>query len=468
MKQMAHVGEASGRGGRGEAPGRERAATASRAADAREALNRDVDPRSYPKYAEWRRLCEENPGMAPFVIMKLSLTCHGAIISPRAMERLQQDDYRFGTVPGEGDEANSFEIEFAGRSTSQVMPGAVVLRDGTFVFVNYGEAYEDPYLLDLDVELGAFVLREAREGDPAIDVVDFVPRPGIFGRRTSRGTLMDTLVDVRPQKLIFTAYRTCHFWDRREQCRFCAFFTKGHEDPAVDPEDLYETVHAALEEPGRFSELYLSGGTDYSGAEPFEREVERYICDLQAMGRDFSGRFPCQLMAPAYPRHLLERIRRETGITSYSADIEVWDRERFRWLCPGKERVVGHDEWVRRTVDAVEVFGRGNVYTQVVAGAELAAPHGFETTGEALASNLAGCEYFAERGVNCLFIVWRPHRRARLGWQPMAPVDYYVRLAQGFHDIRRAHGLICLDDDYKMCGNHPCADLERMDEECWR
>ena len=89
-------------------------------------------------------------------------------------------------------------------------------------------------------------------------------------------------------------------------------------------------------------------------------------------------------------------------------------------------------------------------------------------TGEALASNLAGCEYFAERGVNCLFIVWRPHRRARLGWQPMAPVDYYVRLAQGFHDIRRAHGLICLDDDYKMCGNHPCADLERMDEECWR
>lgn len=427
----------------------------------------DFDPARHPKATEWRRMVEQHPRMSPFAILKIALTCHGATLTPRALERLQHDDYRFGDV---GDDAsNSFDISFADHPRSLVMPGGMVLRDGSFVYINYGDPYPDPFIVDFDPNLSAFVLVEGTGADALmLDVVDFTPRPAIFGRRTSRGVPMDTLVDVRPQKLIFTAFRTCRFWERGEQCRFCAFFTKeGRLHPEVDPEDLYETVHAALEEPGRFSELYLSGGTDTAGAVPHEVEVERYIRDLQAMGRDFTGRFPCQLMAPAYPKALLERIWRETGITAYSADIEVWDRDLFAELCPGKERLVGHDEWTRRTLDAVEVFGRGNVYTQVVAGVELARPSGFATQDEALASNLEACEYFAEHGVNCLFIIWRPHPRARLGMQPMAPVDYYVRLAEGFHEIRRAHGLASLDDDYKMCGNHPCADLERMDRECW-
>lgn len=423
------------------------------------------------KVGEMERLLSEHPSFSPFALLKISMTCHGARLSRRALERLQEPDYRFGTpeaTSSGGAASNSFDIEFEGRPARLVMPGAVLLRDSTFVYVNWGETYEDPFLVDYDPELGAFLLRESLEGDPAIDVVDFVPRPAIFGRRTSRGTLMDSLVDVRPQKLIFTAYRRCRFWEGGEQCRFCAFFTKDPADPAVDPEDLYETVHAALEEPGRYSELYLSGGTDYSGSEPFENEVERYIRCLRAMGRDFSGgRFPCQLMAPAYPRHLLERIRRETGITAYGADVEVWDRRLFESLCPGKARVVGRDEWVRRTVDAVEVFGRGNVYTQVVAGAELARPGGLPSESAALASNLEACEFFAEHDVNCMFIIWRPHRRALLGWQETPSVDYYVRLAEGFHDIRAAHGLFSADDDYKTCGNHPCADLERTDERCW-
>ena len=38
-----------------------------------------------------------------------------------------------------------------------------------------------------------------------------------------------------------------------------------------------------------------------------------------------------------------------------------------------------------------------------------------------------------------------------------------VRLAKGFHEIRKSYGLISTNDDYKHCGNHPDSDLERMD-----
>ena len=140
------------------------------------------------------RLLSEHPSFSPFALLKISMTCHGARLSRRALERLQEPDYRFGTPeaasPG-GAASNSFDIEFEGRPAGLVMPGAVLLRDSTFVYVNWGETYEDPFLVDYDPELGAFLLRESLEGDPAIDVVDFVSRPAIFGRQTSRGTLMD-------------------------------------------------------------------------------------------------------------------------------------------------------------------------------------------------------------------------------------------------------------------------------------
>ena len=50
----------------------------------------------------------------------------------------------------------------------------------------------------------------------------------------------------------------------------------------------------------------------------------------------------------------------------------------------------------------------------------------------------------------------------------MPPIEYYVALAKGFHDVRASHGLVAFEDDYKMCGNHPDADLERTDVSVWR
>lgn len=184
---------------------------------------------------------------------------------------------------------------------------------------------------------------------------------------------------------------------------------------------------------------------------------------LQAAGRNFNGRFPSQLMAPAYPKEVLRRIYDETGLTCYCPNIEIWDKELFGILCPGKEKWIGRDTWIRRTIDAVEIFGKGNVCTQVVAGAELARPHGFETVDQALKSNLEACEFFAREGVICLSTIWRPHRAARLGFQPVPPLDYYIRLAKEFHEIRRSYGLHTTDDDYRHCGNHPDSDLERLD-----
>lgn len=407
----------------------------------------------YKKIREWEQLCGKYPDLSPFILLKLSMVWHGVVLSEQALERLQKPDYCFGKL-------EPFGISFAGRTAKKVMPGAILLRDATYVYINYGEAYEDPYKADWNPETGEFWLSE--NGQP-IDWIDFVPRPEFFGKTTSRGTPMEAIADVRAQKMILTAYQKCRLWEGGKQCHFCAFFTGSHTLEQVNCEDVYETVREALKEPGRFSEIYLSGGTDFSGEPPFSEEIDRYIRVLQAIGRNFNGRFSSQLMAPTYKKQDLQHIYNETGLTSYCPNIEVWDKELFQRLCPGKEAWIGHDEWLRRTLDAVEVFGKGKVYTQIVAGAELAKPGGFATVDEALKSNFEGCEFFARHDVICLSTIWRPHKASRLGFQPMPPLEFYVRLAKGFHEIRKSYGLISTNDDYKHCGNHPDSDLERMD-----
>ena len=405
------------------------------------------------KRGEWAQACADYPDLSPFTLLKLSMVRYGAELSRGALERLQDPRYSFG-------QTEPFGIRFEGRAPALALPGPILLRDGSFVYINYGERFDDPYRIDYDRDSGVFLLRE---GEETLEEVDFVPRPAFFGKKTSRGTPMEALADVRAQKLILTAFQRCRLWEGGDQCPFCAFFTDGRSQGEVDGQDIYETVREAIREPGRFSEIYLSGGTDFSGDPPFAAEAERYIRVLQAVGRNFSGRFSSQLMAPAYPKTLLRRIYDQTGVTSYCPNIEVWDAAIFKELCPGKEKWVGHAEWVRRTLDAVEIFGKGQVCTQVVGGVELAARNGFATVDQALKSNFEACEFFARHGVSYLSVLWHPHKASRLGFRPLPPLDYYIRLAKGLHEIRRDYGLTSTNDDYKHCGNHPDSDLERLD-----
>ena len=87
-------------------------------------------------------------------------------------------------------------------------------------------------------------------------------------------------------------------------------------------------------------------------------------------------------------------------MTSYSPNLEVWGAEQFGRLCPGKQAHVGYDEWLRRTADAVGVLGRGNVYTQLVGGAELAGEDAVPSVDDALARieelDALGCQPFAQ------------------------------------------------------------------------
>lgn len=404
-------------------------------------------------------LHEKFPDIPKFIILKLDLQRRGIALTDAAATAVDQPYYRYGV-------SNYFPTEEGKKAWSSA--GPLILRDGTTVLTGaIPGQFTDPYTIDF-IDGKFFAL----DHGVLIDEVDFTPRPDFYGKVTSRGIPMESIANARPQRIDISPYRYCHYWDTQDQCKFCAFFTDLKQqrqaasdkfEKVVHPEDIYETVREALKEPGRFSQVNLTAGTDYSGEVPFDKEVDRYIEVLQAIGRNFkTERFPSQLIAPAYSKKQLKRLHAETGLSSYCPDIEVWDKDLFAWICSGKEKWFGRDYWIQSAIDAVDIFGKGNVYTNFVAGVEFAKPHGFTSIEQALDSNFEACEFFAKNGVTYLSLVWVPWKSTAFAGQQQPPLEYYVRLVRGLAEIRKSYGLASDNDDFKHCGNHGDSDLERL------
>jgi hypothetical protein len=231
----------------------------------------------------------------------------------------------------------------------------------------------------------------------------------------------------------------------------------------LKPQDISETIAEALKEPGRFTNICLTSGSVIKGDTVFDHEVDFYIETLQAIGENFSTKkFPSELVATAFNENQLARLYEQTGLMSYTSDMEAMGEEKFNWICPGKAKWVGYDEWKQRLIRAVDIFGRGNVGNGLVGGVELAKPYGFTSEEDALKSTLDETESLAEKGVPTTYTVWVPRPGSLFRDQKSPSLDYLVRLAQGLHDQRVRYKIPIDCNDYRRCGNHPDSDLSRL------
>ncbi len=345
------------------------------------------------------------------------------------------------------------------------VPDSLLLRDGSSIVVDPTPLERNPYLVD--VVDGQLVLTDQGE---VLETVDFWSKPDFYDKKTSSGVLMNHVITARPQRINVFPSGFCYFWVNDKGCRFCDVVNHLKQQRAElgiptrqNPQDVFEAVREALKQPGRFTTICLTAGSDTRGAEPFDQEVDYYIEILQAIGANFKvKKFPSQLVATAFSEKQLARLYEETGLSSYTTDLEVLDEELFEWVCPGKAEWVGYREWKDRLIRAVDIFGRGNVGTGIVGGVETAKPNGFTSEEAALRSTLEEAEHLISNGVNVVFSVWVPRPGSYFKDQKSPSLDYYVRLAKGLHQLRVKYGLRVDFDDYRRCGNHPDTDLARL------
>jgi hypothetical protein len=288
-----------------------------------------------------------------------------------------------------------------------------------------------PWLVDL---VGDRVTLTA-DGE-AVAEVAFAPRPPYYGLRTADGS---ALTEVAPSiewgyLLYLTVFRVCQYFGKDEECRFCDINHNlrqqreaGRPYPTVKPVPRVMDALRQIARSGAKAEAYtLTGGSVTTQLDGLD-EAGFYVRYAEAIEAEFPRRWIGKAVVQALPLADVRRLK-AAGLRIYHPNYEVWDREKFEALCPGKARHVGRDEWIRRVADAVDVFGKGCVIPNFVAGIELARPFGFDTVDAALASVEEGLRFFMTRGVIPRFTVWCPEPFSELGEQPPAPLEYHVRL----------------------------------------
>jgi hypothetical protein len=172
------------------------------------------------------------------------------------------------------------------------------------------------------------------------------PRPAWYDRGTASGKPMTRVGSLQGTYLGIYPAKVCEYWlrEEKEQCRFCSVgLNLGCDDAdAKSVEEVLEVVRAARAESGI---TYVDFNTGHYDGDTYLDILEPYITRVKRETRLLIG-----IQTP--PHHDLQRYRelRRMGVNRVSFCFELFNRERFREVCPGKDRQYGLD----RYLEAVE------------------------------------------------------------------------------------------------------------------
>jgi hypothetical protein len=299
----------------------------------------------------------------------------------------------------------------------------------------------------------------------AVAGVELQKTPRYYGKLLSSGRpVCEVVPSIEWGYLLYlTAFRLCQYPAAGEGCLYCDINENYRQQksagrpyaPVKSVEEILEaleiiaSVEAETDETdedsdgggGCVSKAYTVTGGSVTRTLEGKSEIDFYVRYPEAIERRWPGRWIGKVVVQALIKDEVRRLR-DAGVRIYHPNFEIWDKRLFETYCPGKARHVGRDEWLRRIVDAAEVFGPENVIPNFVAGVEMAQPAGFASVDEAIASTTEGLEFFMSRGVSPRFTTWCPEPLSALGKERRgAPLEYYIRLLRVYRDTRAKYKL---------------------------
>ena len=238
----------------------------------------------------------------------------------------------------------------AGRPEDPAHPRRARLRAGvhppggywTNVPVQESFAAKSPYLLRHAND--RFLLEHDALGHVA--EIALSPRPDWYTRKTATGKPMTRIGSLQGTYLGVYPSKVCEYWleKPKEQCRFCSVGLNLGADDADEKSvnEVVEVVEAARRESGI---TYVDFNTGHYQGDTYLDILEPYIKAVKEKTGLLIG-----VQTP--PHHDLERYKdlRRMGVNRVSFCFELFNREKFVSVCPGKNREYGLD----RYLEAVE------------------------------------------------------------------------------------------------------------------
>lgn len=249
-----------------------------------------------------------------------------------------------------------------GSGLELVLPGGL----WTNAPVQESFAKDLPYLLKRDA---AGLYRLERDGE-FVAPVALSPRPAWYERKTSNGkpmtrigTLQGTYLGVYPAKV-------CEYWTAKPEkvnCKFCSVGLNLGVDDADEKSvnEVLEVARAARDESGI---TYVDFNTGHYAGDTYLDILEPYIVRLKKELGVLVG-----VQTP--PHRDLKRYDhlRAIGVNRVSFCFEIYDRERFREVCPGKDAEYGLDHYLEAVRYCATLANKGPWHEPWVTNGEIIA-----------------------------------------------------------------------------------------------
>ena len=156
------------------------------------------------------------------------------------------------------------------------------------------------------------------------------------------------------------------------RCRFCSYGAPdertAHLGQVAKQIAIPKTTYARMaESETEIRHIYLVGGS----LPDWNDEATRFLEMARRVKAVNTAQTPVTLGSGALPTDALQRFHAEGLVENACFNLEVLPEELFAKVCPGKQRFVGFERWIASLEAAVGLWGRGHVYTAMVAGIEL-------------------------------------------------------------------------------------------------
>jgi hypothetical protein len=343
------------------------------------------------------------------------------------------------------------------------VPYLMTLADGTLIRIK-GNG-ESPWSVSGSLEAGYRLRCDEYGSEP----VEFVSLPRWMTSRTTDGfDMAQTGLGQHADMLVVNVAPGCQYFqekdDKGESLR-CSFCTYGAPNDRLQPlgqvldqtsfppltlQRLKEALTMALEDE-KIHHIYLVGGSMMDWRE----EGLRFLDLARSVQEVVQGRVPVALGSGAIPGDILEIMHSEKLVQNVCFNLEVWSKPLFERICPGKNKAVGYENWIAALERAVAIWGRGHVYSAMVAGIELEPEHGSDWQAAADLA-LQGAEDLCTRGILPIYsLYWPLGGRDKAGYGDNVE-NFFKHLNLGYQEIRRRLDLH-ISDSF-MC--HSCAYMQ--------
>ncbi len=304
-----------------------------------------------------------------------------------------------------------FEYDFDLHGPS-VQPADLRLPAGSVVQVRLN--HRSPFLIRRCDEL--LVLEE---NGKELTTIEWLERPEFYSMKTVGGRAMTSIAELVGEDCLSVSHtNTCLTFKNNKQCAFCNLnYTPRQYDTVLIRKQASEVgeVAGAAFDAGVARHFTITGGIL-----PDDKEMsvlETYLkAFLKATGKE---KIPGYIiMTPPRDMSVLERLY-ELGIQGIGFNLECWNRDFFRAVCPGKEDLIGYNRYREALSTAVDIFGvGGRVFSGFVAGIE---PMEFL---------LEGVQTLAEEGIASIPLVWSPSSGTRFQGHRPPCAEWHMELAE--------------------------------------